>query len=130
MESQTLTRFRRTLVGVLTVLAAIAWQCASPGPGGGGSSGGSTGTTTTKGYVENQPQVPTPEDDAYFQTKAESQEVFRVLITGENYQFRQVSGHKYLRRKRDDNGDRDSLVGYQKFSKDYNFTDWDFNAMI
>jgi len=82
-------------------------------------------------FVENQPEFPEPEDDAYFrEPEAESGEVFRVLITKGNYQVRQVGSRDYLRRKRDPNGDRAQVEIFRKFSDRYNFADLVFKGML
>lgn len=95
-----------------------------------GKKTGETGEETTSGFVEEQPEFPLETDDPFFRNVAESGEVFRVLIADGNYQVRQVSNEKFIRRKRDPNGDREQLSSYQKFANHYNFMDFVFHGTL
>lgn len=95
-----------------------------------GKESGETNVEKATGFVEEQPEFPVEADDSFFRNEAESGEVFRVLIADGNYQVRQVSNQKFIRRKGDPNGDREQLISYQRFSSHYNFMDFVFRGTM
>ena len=87
---------------------------------------GEKGEKTAEVFVTDQPEFPVEEDDAYFKKTAARGLVFRVLITGGNYQVRQLGFRENIRRKRDPNGDRSQVSHFRGWSDRYNFADLDF----
>ena len=81
-------------------------------------------------FVENQPEFPDAKDDPYFKEPAAGGEVFRVLITRNNYQVRQLAAKESIRRKKDPAGDKYQVDTFRKHNDLYDFKSWTFKGML
>ena len=91
---------------------------------------GTSSAVKTAGYNPEQPLYPTAGDDPFFFKKVQDDEVFRVLVSKDNYQVRQVSAKKLIRRPLDPDQDKVVLEGFYDFHERYNFTDQVLTATL
>lgn len=108
-----------------------AVSCKSGPTGNGGSS--DTGVKKQPGeagFRSDQPEYPDEKDDAYFKAEPAGPEVFRVLITRDNYSVRQISSKDVIKRKPDPNGDKEQLNNYAQFNDKYDFKDWTLKGVL
>lgn len=94
------------------------------------SGAGGIGGTEVEKFQELQPRFPVAGDDQFFLEKSKYDESFRVLITGGNYQIRQIRYKTQIKRVTDVEGDREQLIFYQKKSLGLNFKDWDLEGTV
>ncbi len=122
---------KRLLILVVSIPLFAAGACRT-GPVENGS-GGDTGAKKKPGettFRSDQPEYPDEKDDAYFKAEPAGPEVFRVLITRENYSVRQVGSKDVIKRKPDPNGDKEQLGNYSTFNDKYDFKDWTLRGVL
>lgn len=82
-------------------------------------------------FQEDQPLYPTETDDPFFLNKIQlSEEAFRVLITRNNYQVRQIQFNDDIERIKDRLGDKEQLKIYEEFYNQIDFKDWEFEGIL
>ncbi|GIX43080.1 MAG: hypothetical protein KatS3mg129_2813 [Leptospiraceae bacterium] len=83
-------------------------------------------------FQEEQPKYPVENDDPYFLNLDDKlhDEAFRVLITKNNYQLRQIQYEEYIERVKDIIGDKEQLNYYKQIYEQINFKDWEFEGVI
>ncbi len=82
-------------------------------------------------FDEDQPRSVVETDDPYFLEKEILPgEVFRVLITRNNYQIRQLSFLENIEKIKDISGDKEQLKLYNRFYDQINFKDWEFEGVL
>jgi len=101
----------------ILLLVLLMLQCASASR---------IGTT----YDPDQPLYPVANDDAFFRFKPAKEEVYRVLISRENYQVRQVAEKDGIKKRRDVEGDQAAMEVFSKFHDRYAFKDWIMTATL
>ncbi len=79
---------------------------------------------------EEQPIYPVETDDPYFFKDALEEEAFRVLITKDQYQIRQISFVNDIEKIKDIEGDRVQLKYYNEYYEQMNFKDWEFEGIV
>ncbi len=77
-----------------------------------------------------QTEVVQPADDPFFTAPSTDGELFRVLITTNNYQIKQMTSETLIQRKPDPAGDRDQLEQFTKLHDRYAFRDWSLAGML
>lgn len=83
-----------------------------------------------EGFTEDQPAEPVPDDDAFFLKPPQSGEVFRVLITRNNYSVRQLASKDAIQRPADSRGDREQLNAYREIHEQIDFKDWEIEGTL
>lgn len=83
-----------------------------------------------EGFVEDQPFEPVSSDDAFFLKPAQGGEVFRVLITRDNYSVRQLASRDAIQRPADARGDREQLNAYREITEQIDFKDWEIEGTL
>lgn len=85
----------------------------------------------SSGYQENQSELVTEGDDPFFALPPEHpHELFRVLISGGNYQVRQIGGMDVVNRRADISGDKYKAVFFAEYSERYDFMSWNFRGTL
>lgn len=92
--------------------------------------GDDKGKPEVKGFVEDQPAEPVSDDDLFFQKPAVSGELYRVLITGQNYSVRQYGQTTSIQRPSDSRGDKEQLKSYQEIHDEIDFRDWEIEGVL
>lgn len=87
-------------------------------------------TVSEPGFVENQPIAPVAEDDPFFRAPIREGEVYRVLVTKENYSVRQMSARETMERPADSKGDREQLNAYREIHDQIDFKDWEIEGTL
>ncbi len=80
--------------------------------------------------LEEQPIYPVDIDDPYFFKEGLTEEAFRVLITKDKYQIRQISYTEDIEKIQDVEGDKVQLKYYNEFHELMNFKDWEFEGIL
>lgn len=83
-----------------------------------------------KGFQEDQPVYPVDTDDPFFFKDGLSSEAFRVLITRDNYQIRQISYQEDIEILKDIEGDKVQLKYYNEYYELMSFKDWEFEGIL
>lgn len=81
-------------------------------------------------YDPKQPLYPVKSDDPFFHKKTDVDEIFRVLVSRDDYQVRQVAAKKLIRRSRDPEEDLERLADFRELHDRYNFADQTLTAML
>lgn len=90
-------------------------------------------STTVDNYskiAEEQPVYPVNTDDPFFFKEALEEEAFRVLITKDSYQIRQISFLSEIEKIKDLQGDEIQLKYYREYYEMMNFKDWEFEGVM
>lgn len=83
-----------------------------------------------QGFVEDQPVEPASDDDLFFHKPTVSGELFRVLITRDNYSVRQYGQTSSIQRVPDAKGDREQLKSYREIHDEIDFRDWEIEGIL
>lgn len=95
---------------ILIIIGAMFWVACETGPA----------------IVEQ----PDESDDPFFLKPAEPEEAFRVLITEEAYEVRQVGYNDRLSRQADESGDMVQHSMFLEHDQKLNFHEWELSATI
>lgn len=70
------------------------------------------------------------DSDPFFTAEPMPSEYFRVLITDDGYFVKNMGKEGIIERKEDIQGDKEQFNTFHKFSVDYSFKDWSFDAVM
>lgn len=110
-QSARLARRAKLALLAALCLAALGTACVSGAPE---ESGNGADDRPAVFDVETQPEYPTAGDDPYFFEPSFPGTAFKILITRDSYQIRQMAHDRLFKRKRDVEGDRGQVEFFQE----------------
>jgi hypothetical protein len=92
----------------------------------------SNSITIEEQFEEDQPVYPVETDDPFFLDKNNllEEEAFRILVTKNNYQIRQIKYENFIEKIKDVSGDKEQLNYYKQVYEKINFKDWEFEGVL